>query len=120
MTIKTAVYHPETIPAFQGKPFIEALTPRGPIEEIAAQLQKRPPYHDSDRLLPAEDRGMLVQILLRLFQPFEKDIDIYHKVERCLRWGYVDRDPFSEAFIRQQQPNLFTPSLRKKWGSQGK
>ena len=112
MTGFAATYHPEAIQNFQGNPFIEALPPRKPDIEIIRQLQHRPPYKEEDRLRPAEDRGMLVQILSQLFQPCEKDIDIYHKIERCIRWGYVDRNPFNQAFIRQQQ-HEYKAQLRK-------
>jgi len=98
-----SMYHPETIRQFQGNPFIEALPPRASDAEIILQLQHRPEYDTADRLKPAEDRTMLVQILSRIFQPCEKDFDIYRKVERCIRWGYVDRNPFNQGFVRQQQ-----------------
>ena len=98
-----ASYHQETISMFTGNPLIEALPPRVAEDEIIKQLQHRPPYSDDQRLASREDRGMLVQILLRLFQPFEKDIDIYRRIERCIRWAYADRNPFNPAFIRQQQ-----------------
>ena len=45
---------------------------------------------------------MLVQTLLRIYQPCEKDIDIYAKIERCIRWGYADRNPLSLEFVKQQ------------------
>ena len=99
----TATYHQETIRAFQGNPLIESLPPRVSEDEIIKQLQHRPPYSEDQRLASREDRGMLVQTLLRLFQPFEKDIDIYRRIERCIRWAYADRNPFDPAFIRQQQ-----------------
>ncbi len=98
-----ATYHPETIPFYQGNPLIEALPKRVSEKEIIKQLKNRPFYSEEQRLASMEDRGMLVQIVLRLFQPFEKDIDIYRKIERIIRWAYVDRNPFNPAFIRQQQ-----------------
>ena len=58
-----ATYHQETISYFQGHPFIEALAPRIEEKEIMKQLQHRPKYFEHQRLAPAEDRGMLVQIL---------------------------------------------------------
>ena len=104
MTESAVVYHPETIPAFQGIPTIECLPPRLSMTDLIKDLTKdRPEHHESDRMKSPEDRGMLTQILLRLYQPCEKDIDIYNKVERCIRWGYADRNPFSPAFIQQRQ-----------------
>lgn len=96
-------YHPETIPAFKGIPTIECLPPRVETSEVIKKLADRPDYSEEDRNSSPEDRGMLVQNLLRLYQPCEKDIDIYQKVERCIRWGYADRNPFSPQFIQQQQ-----------------
>lgn len=104
MTESAVTYHPETIPAFKGIPTIECLPPRLSMTDLIKDLTKdRPEHHESDRMKSPEDRGMLTQILLRLYQPCEKDIDIYNKVERCIRWGYADRNPFSPAFIQQRQ-----------------
>ncbi len=104
MTESAVTYHPETIPAFKGIPTIECLPPRLSMTDLIKDLTKdRPEYHESDRMKSPEDRGMLTQILLRLYQPCEKDIDIYNKVERCIRWGYADRNPFSPTFIQQRQ-----------------
>lgn len=104
MTNNSVHYSPETIRQFQGNPLIEALPPRLSIPEIIRQLQNqsRPEYSDEDRKCSPEDRGMLVQTLNRFYQPCEKDIDIYNKIERCIRWGYADRNPFSPEFIQQQ------------------
>ena len=104
MTESAVTYHPETIPAFKGIPTIECLPPRLSMTDLIKDLTKdRPEHHESDRMKSPEDRGMLTQILLRLYQPCEKDIDIYNKVERCIRWGYADRNPFSPTFIQQRQ-----------------
>lgn len=103
MTGSVVTYHPETIPAFKGNPCIECLPPRVKTTEIIPILANRPEYSPADRNGSPEDRGMLTQTLLRLYQPCEKDIDIYTKVERCIRWGYADRNPLSPRFIRQQQ-----------------
>lgn len=103
MSCSALQYHPETIPAFKGNPVIECLPPRVKTTEVIKELADRPDYSESDRDRSPEDRGMLVQNLLRLYQPCEKDIDIYNKVERCIRWGYADRNPFSTQFVQQQQ-----------------
>ena len=103
MTESAVTYHPETISAFKGNPCIECLPPRVKTTEVISELACRPEYKPSDRAASPEDRGMLVQNLLRLYQPCEKDIDIYYKVERCIRWGYADRNPLTAKFIQQQQ-----------------
>ena len=111
MTVSAVQYYPETIPAFQGIPTIECLPPRVKTTEVIKELAVRPEYHESDRNGSPEDRGMLVQNLLRLYQPCEKDIDIYNKVERCIRWGYADRNPFSPEFVQQQQHEFAAQNL---------
>ena len=103
MSDSVVQYHPETFPAFKGIPTIECLPPRVKTSEVIKELADRPDYSEEDRNGSPEDRGMFVQNLLRLYQPCEKDIDIYQKVERCIRWGYADRNPFSPQFIQQQQ-----------------
>ena len=70
MTESAVTYHPETIPAFKGIPTIECLPPRLSMTDLIKDLTKnRPEYHESDRMKSPEDRGMLTQILLRLYQP---------------------------------------------------
>ena len=99
----SVTYYPETIPAFKGVPTIECLPPRVKISEVIPKLAFRPEYDPKVRNESPEDRGMMTQTILQLYQPCEKDIDIYTKVERCIRWGYADRNPLSPRFIRQQQ-----------------
>lgn len=101
MTLKAIKYHPETIGQFRGNPLIEVLPRRISTAEVIRELTCRPVFSEKDRSASAEDRGMLVQTLLRIYQPCEKDIDIYSKVERCIRWGYADRNPLSPEFIQQ-------------------
>ena len=113
MTLKAIQYHPETIDQFKGNPLIEALPPRVSTSEAIRQITYRPPYDEKHRFDSPEDRGMLVQTLLRLYQPCEKDIDIYNRVERCIRWGYADRNPLSPEFI-QQRHHEYEASLRNE------
>lgn len=103
MTRKAIQYHSETIDAFKDNPLIEALPARITTAEVIRRLTYRPPFSEKDRMASTEDRGMMVQTLLRIYQPCEKDIDIYTKIERCIRWGYADRNPLSAEFIRQQR-----------------
>ena len=62
-------YHSETIHAFKGIPTIECLPPRVKTSEVIKELADRPDYSEEDRNGSPEDRGMLVQNLLRLYQP---------------------------------------------------
>lgn len=102
MTQRILQYHPESIEQFKNNPLIEALPPRISTAETIRELTCRPPFSDSEREASPEDRGMMVQTLLRIYQPCEKDIDIYAKVDRCIRWGYADRNPLLPEFIQQQ------------------
>ena len=62
-------YTPETIEQFKGNPLIEALPPRINTAEVIRKLTFRPPFSENDREASAEDRGMMVQTLLRIYQP---------------------------------------------------
>ena len=62
-------YTPETIEQFKGNPLIEALPTRINTAEVIRKLTFRPPFSENDREASAEDRGMMVQTLLRIYQP---------------------------------------------------
>ena len=91
-------YRHETIPALSGNPLIEALPERlEPTEAITAMMERKE-YLPSQRKGNDKDRLSNVQNILRLYQPSEKDVELYYQIVRCLYWGYVDRNPLAGGF----------------------
>ena len=91
-------YRQETIPCLSGNPLIEALPERlEPAEAIAAMMERKE-YLPSQRNGNDRDRLSNVQNILRLYQPSEKDVELYYQIVRCMYWGYADRNPLSAGF----------------------
>jgi len=84
---------PVLISDFRYNPLIEALP--APLEPEAAidKLMIRPEYYESDRSKSVAKRLLLTQNLARLHQPLSREVDVFSAIDRCLRWGYVDRNP---------------------------
>ena len=91
-------YRTETVPELAGNPLTEALPPRrNPTEVISAMMERRP-YSQDQRRESVEDRLSCLQTILRLYQPSEKDVELYYQIERALYWGYADRNPMEGGF----------------------
>lgn len=94
-----AEYHEQTIPAFQGNPWIEALPPMVSREEAKRLMARYPAYDPSDRERPAEEREMLAAGLSVLFRhPIGLHAELESRLSRLIRWGYVGRNPMDPAF----------------------
>lgn len=93
-----AEYLSQDIIEFRNNPFIEALPPLSDFRRLGAQLTVRPPYSDRERLLPDEVRLMLTQRIVQFHQPSDIDIDLASRLARCIRWGYINRNPFSGTY----------------------
>ena len=96
--IKKAEYLDQALIEFKNNPFIEALPPLSDFRKLGAQLTVRPPYSDAERCLPDEVRRMLTQRIVQFHQPSDIDIDLASRLARCIRWGYINRNPFSPKY----------------------
>ena len=96
--VKKAEYIDQVITEFENNPFIEALPPLSDFRTLGAQLTVRPPYSNAERSLPDEVRLMLTQRIVQFHQPSDIDIDLASRLARCIRWGYINRNPFSGAY----------------------
>lgn len=95
---KKAEYLEQDIIEFKNNPFIESLPPLSDFRTLGAQLTVRPPYSNSERFLPDEVRLMLTQRIIQFHQPSDIDIDLASRLARCIRWGYINRNPFSSTY----------------------
>ena len=99
--IHDAHYREETLDEFRFNPLIEAMPAPFEPGDAIAKLMIRPPYSDSDRNCPSSHRQLLTQRIVRLHQPMEREIDVFGRIDRCIRWGYADRNPLSPAYAAQ-------------------
>ena len=100
-TIHNAFYRDEVLDEFRFNPLIEALPP--PLEpgDAIAKLMIRPPYSDTERNAPSSYRQLYTQRIVRLHQPMEREVDVFGRIDRCIRWGYADRNPLSSSYAAQ-------------------
>ncbi len=96
--VKKAEYLDQDIIEFKNNPFIESLPPLSDFRKLGAQLTVRPPYINGERFLPDEVRLMLTQRIVQFHQPTDIDIDLASRLARCIRWGYINRNPFSAKY----------------------
>ena len=99
--IHDAHYRNEILDEFRFNPLIEALPAPFEPGDAIARLMIRPPYSDSDRESPSSHRQLLTQRIVRLHQPMEREVDVFGRIDRCIRWGYADRNPLSPAYAAQ-------------------
>ena len=103
MALKThnAAYRSETLEEFRCNPLIEALPPPFEPGDAITKLMIRPPYSEDERSAPTSYRQLLTQRIVRLHQPMEREVDVFGRIDRCMRWGYADRNPLKPAYAAQ-------------------
>ena len=97
----TATYRNEILSDFRGNLLIEALPePREPAQAIK-DLMVLPDYSGADRKLSVANRRILTQNIARIHHPLPRELEVEGAIDRCLRWGYVDRDPLLPGYAAQ-------------------
>ena len=99
--VHDALYRDESIDEFRFNPLIEALPAPFEPRDAAKKLLIRPPYSEDDRQFSAADRLVLTQRIVRVHLPMEREVDVLRRIDRCIRWGYADRNPLSPAYAAQ-------------------
>lgn len=108
-----ATYRTQSVPAYAGNPFIEALSPRLKLGEAAKMMVSRPAYRSAFRRHPTEDRLNEIEQLRGWFVPLAQHPGLYHDIDRLIRSGYMQRNPLKPAFARafhEGFEHLLTPS----------
>ena len=96
MIEKTAAkYSPGSLLEFDNNPLIECLPEIINLKNITENLLVVPPYAESDRERPSEDRLNYLHRLAQLHIPTTNDQAIALNISRCLKWGYVSRNPLT-------------------------
>jgi len=92
------LYQEVELEDFMGNPCIEALkAPREP-DQVIEDLMIFPKYSDEHRRKSVAVRRLLTQNLARIHQPLSREMEIEAAIDRCIRWGYVDRNPLSPEY----------------------
>jgi len=92
------VYRKQIVPDYAGNPLIESLPPILSGDEVVDALSNNDGHHDGERQLPPQYRLHCVQRLFRYFQPLEQHIDIEQRFSRCIRQGYLHRNPLNKDY----------------------
>jgi len=98
MTEYGAVYKEQIVLDYMGNPLIEALPPILSSGEVVDALSKNEGQHDGERQLDPQYRLHCVQRLFRYFQPLEQHVDIEQRFSRCIRQGYLHRNPLAADY----------------------
>lgn len=96
-----AVYREQALAEFRGNPLIEAMPELMGSEEILEKLAKAPPYDGTERGMPATDRLQQVERLRQFHQPGMYDLELAYRAARCIRWGYINRNPRDAQYRRE-------------------
>lgn len=92
------VYREQIVPDYKENPLIEALPPIWSSDEVVDMLSHNGGHHDGERQLDAQYRLHCVHRLFRYFQPLEQHIDIEQRLSRCIRQGYLHRNPLAKEY----------------------
>lgn len=95
--MEKARYLEQVIPEYQGNPMIEALPEIWAGDTVEEMLSEEAPHHDGERMLDARYRMHCIQRLFHYFQPLEQHIDIEQRISRCIRQGYLNRNPCTKG-----------------------
>ena len=99
--MNTVTYRDEVLSEFRNNLLIEAMPePREP-EQAANDLMIFPEYHDSDRKRSTAQRRILTQNIARIHHPLLREVEVEGAIDRCIRWGYADRNPLSSEYAAQ-------------------
>jgi len=95
-----AKYKTQIVSDYQGNPLIEALPNIWSGDEVIDTLSHNEGHHDGERQLDARYRMHCVQRLFHYFQPLEQHSDIEQRFSRCIRQGYLHRNPLLPEYTK--------------------
>lgn len=95
-----AKYSNQVVLDYKGNPLIEALPGIWSSDEVVDLLTNNEGHHDGERTLDVQYRFHCVQRLFHYYQPLEQQIDIEQRFSRCIRQGYLHRNPLSAEYVK--------------------
>jgi len=93
-----AIYIKQSLPDYQGNPFIEALPEEWSSETAIDLMSEDVIHHEGERELDAHYRMRCTGRLFRYFQPVEQHADIEYRLSTCIREGYINRSPLKKEY----------------------
>jgi len=93
-----ADYLQQVVWDYRDNPLIEALPPIWGSHEVVDILSRNEGLRDGERELDAWYRLHCVERLFQYFQPLEQHIDIEQRFSRCIRQGYLHRNPMGAEY----------------------
>lgn len=100
-----AQYKEQPIKDYGGNPFIECLPHILSPKQVIEQLAYYPAFEPTERLLDPHMRIHLLRRLFQYFQPTHEHIQLEQAISTMLRNGYVDRNPFSQNYVKWRAEN---------------
>lgn len=98
LAAQSAIYHPQTVRAYRNNPFIEALPPILPREQAQELMAFYPEYDEEDRHACAIDAEHMASTLSAIRHPVGIHGELYSRVSRLMRNGYMSRNPALRTF----------------------
>lgn len=111
LVVDVEEYLPQTVPQFDGNPYIGALPYLMSTEQILQVLTDVPTFRPADRELPTEVRFAMIMRLSAFFLPFGRHVRLANMVEALLRQSYVGRAPNSAGYVQSLQ-DLYRNRMR--------
>ncbi|MGA9581649.1 MAG: ATP-binding protein [Allosphingosinicella sp.] len=98
LAAQSAIYHPQTVRAYRNNPFIEALPPTLSREQAQELMAFYPEYEEEDRQACAIDAEHMASALSAIRHPVGIHGELYSRVSRLIRNGYMSRNPALRTF----------------------
>lgn len=103
----SANYRHQTKQIYRGNPLIEALRPSLTDQKVADLLKDYPQFDQTHPLLPTNDRLYRLVSLTDFFHPFDRHLELYHRLDETIREGYVGRN----IFDLPHSPEMYKDSI---------
>lgn len=100
----------EGIRPFKDNPLIATLPSVKSNMELTRALSIRPEYKETDRLESKETRLLYCGEILRFYQPCLNSLKVAQRLDSCLRWGYVNRNPLLSKTVENFNAVFDTPN----------
>lgn len=93
-----ARYTKQIIYDYKDNPLIEALPKILDKENIIDELSNYPIFNEEERELEGGLRYHITQRLFQYFQPLNRHVELYNKINLMIRQGYITRNPTKKEF----------------------
>lgn len=97
-----AIYTEQILSEYQENPLIESLPPILTEVEVIQFCSNFPNYDPKEKELDASYRFHCVQRVFQYFQPFVIHLELEQKISRCIRQGYISRNPFNKNEVKRR------------------